>query len=53
LGSRRRAVPRRGCSASACSRCGLAVEGIAMYAAMAWLEKRTTGWAHRSGFAAA
>ncbi|MBX3551193.1 MAG: ABC transporter permease [Pseudolabrys sp.] len=31
----------------------LAVEGIAMYAAMAWLEKRMTGWAHRSGFAAA
>lgn len=30
----------------------LAVEGIVMYAAMAWLEKRTTGWAHRSGFAA-
>ena len=26
----------------------LAVEGIAMYAAMAWLEMRTTGWAHRS-----
>jgi NitT/TauT family transport system permease protein len=29
----------------------LAVEGIAMYAVMAWLEKRMTGWAHRSGFA--
>ncbi|MBB5752309.1 ABC transporter permease [Prosthecomicrobium pneumaticum] len=28
----------------------LAVEGIVMYAAMAWLEKRTTGWAQRSGF---
>ena len=26
----------------------LAVEGIAMYAVMAWIEKRTTGWAHRS-----
>ena len=26
----------------------LAVEGIAMYAIMAWLEKRMTGWAHRS-----
>jgi NitT/TauT family transport system permease protein len=26
----------------------LAVEGIAMYALMAWIEKRTTGWAHRS-----
>ena len=26
----------------------LAVEGIAMYALMAWLEKRMTGWAHRS-----
>ena len=26
----------------------LAVEGIAMYALMAWVEKRTTGWAHRS-----
>ena len=29
----------------------LAVEGIAMYALMAWIEKRTTGWAHRSGLA--
>ncbi|MGB0498391.1 MAG: ABC transporter permease [Rubricella sp.] len=28
----------------------LAVEGIMMYALMAWIEKRTTGWAHRSGF---
>ncbi|MBW9067793.1 ABC transporter permease [Agrobacterium pusense] len=26
----------------------LAVEGIVMYAIMAWLEKRMTGWAHRS-----
>ena len=26
----------------------LAVEGIAMYAVMAWVEKRMTGWAHRS-----
>lgn len=26
----------------------LAVEGIAMYALMAWVEKRMTGWAHRS-----
>ena len=26
----------------------LAVEGIAMYAVMAWLEMRMTGWAHRS-----
>ena len=26
----------------------LAVEGIAMYALMAWLEGRMTGWAHRS-----
>jgi NitT/TauT family transport system permease protein len=26
----------------------LAVEGIIMYALMAWIEKRTTGWAHRS-----
>lgn len=26
----------------------LAVEGIAMYALMAWIEKRMTGWAHRS-----
>ena len=31
----------------------LAIEGIAMYALMAGLERRTTGWAHRSGFAAA
>lgn len=31
----------------------LAIEGIVMYALMAWLEKRMTGWAHRStGFAA-
>lgn len=29
----------------------LAVEGIAMYAVMAMLEKRMTGWAQRSGFA--
>jgi NitT/TauT family transport system permease protein len=29
----------------------LAVEGIVMYAAMAILEKRMTGWAQRSGFA--
>jgi NitT/TauT family transport system permease protein len=29
----------------------LAVEGIIMYALMAMLEARTTGWAHRSGFA--
>ncbi|MFP4270901.1 MAG: ABC transporter permease [Alphaproteobacteria bacterium] len=28
----------------------LAVEGIGMYAVMAWVESRTTGWAHRSGF---
>lgn len=26
----------------------LAVEGIVMYALMAWVERRTTGWAHRS-----
>ena len=26
----------------------LAVEGIAMYAIMAWIEKRSTKWAHRS-----
>ena len=26
----------------------LAIEGIAMYAVMAWIEKRSTGWAHRS-----
>jgi len=25
----------------------LAIEGIAMYALMAWIEMRTTGWAHR------
>ncbi|MFZ4807884.1 MAG: ABC transporter permease [Hyphomicrobiaceae bacterium] len=32
----------------------LAVEGIVMYALMAWLEKRMTGWAHRSsGFSGA
>jgi NitT/TauT family transport system permease protein len=31
----------------------LAVEGIAMYAMMAILEKRMTGWAQRSGFAQA
>ncbi len=31
----------------------LAVEGIAMYAVMAWLEGRMTGWAQRSGFAQA
>jgi NitT/TauT family transport system permease protein len=29
----------------------LAIEGIGMYALMAWVERRTTGWAHRSGFA--
>ncbi|WP_181705985.1 ABC transporter permease [Chthonobacter rhizosphaerae] len=29
----------------------LAVEGIVAYALMAWVEKRMTGWAHRSGFA--
>jgi NitT/TauT family transport system permease protein len=29
----------------------LAIEGIAMYAAMAILERRMTGWAQRSGFA--
>jgi len=29
----------------------LAVEGIAMYAVMAWLEMRMTGWAHRSQMA--
>ncbi len=29
----------------------LAIEGIAMYAAMAFLESRMTGWAQRSGFA--
>jgi len=28
----------------------LAIEGIAMYAAMALLERRMTGWAQRSGF---
>jgi NitT/TauT family transport system permease protein len=31
----------------------LAVEGIVMYALMAWLEARMTGWAQRSGFAQA
>jgi len=31
----------------------LAVEGIVMYALMAWLESRMTGWAQRSGFAQA
>ena len=31
----------------------LAVEGIVMYAAMAWLEGRMTGWAHRSATMAA
>lgn len=29
----------------------LAIEGIVMYALMAWLEKRMTGWAHRSTMA--
>ena len=29
----------------------LAVEGIAMYALMAWIEMRTTGWAHRGQMA--
>jgi NitT/TauT family transport system permease protein len=29
----------------------LAVEGIVMYAIMAWIEMRMTGWAHRSTFA--
>jgi ABC-type nitrate/sulfonate/bicarbonate transport system ATPase subunit len=29
----------------------LAVEGIVMYALMAWIEKRVTGWAHRSTMA--
>lgn len=29
----------------------LAVEGIVMYALMAFVEMRMTGWAHRSGFA--
>jgi NitT/TauT family transport system permease protein len=29
----------------------LAIEGIVMYAAMAWLEMRMTGWAHRSQMA--
>ena len=28
----------------------LAVEGIGMYAIMAFIEKRMTGWAHRSDF---
>jgi NitT/TauT family transport system permease protein len=31
----------------------LAIEGIVMYAAMAMLERRMTGWAQRSGFAQA
>ena len=31
----------------------LAVEGIVMYAMMAWLEMRMTGWAHRSTLAQA
>jgi NitT/TauT family transport system permease protein len=31
----------------------LAVEGIAMYAVMAWIEMRMTGWAHRSQLAQA
>lgn len=31
----------------------LAVEGIAMYAVMVWLEMRMTGWAHRSQLAQA
>ncbi|MCZ8183654.1 MAG: ABC transporter permease [Beijerinckiaceae bacterium] len=30
----------------------LAVLGVAMYAVTAWVEKRMTGWAQRSGFAA-
>ena len=29
----------------------LAIEGIVMYAAMAWVEMRMTGWAHRSQMA--
>lgn len=29
----------------------LAVEGIAMYAVMAWIEMRMTGWAHRGSMA--
>ncbi|MNL13077.1 hypothetical protein D3C87_1339680 [compost metagenome] len=29
----------------------LAVEGIAMYSLMAWIERRMTGWAHRSTMA--
>jgi NitT/TauT family transport system permease protein len=29
----------------------LAFEGIVAYAVMAWVERRMTGWAHRSGFA--
>jgi hypothetical protein len=29
----------------------LAVEAIAMYALMAWIERRMTGWAHRSTMA--
>lgn len=31
----------------------LAIEGIVMYALMAWLEQRMTGWAHRSATMAA
>jgi NitT/TauT family transport system permease protein len=30
----------------------LAILGVVMYAATAWLERRMTGWAQRSGFAA-
>ncbi|MEF2073854.1 ABC transporter permease [Consotaella aegiceratis] len=30
----------------------LAVEGIVMYAVMAWIEQRSTGWAHRSNMMA-
>ncbi|CAN1537704.1 TauC ABC-type nitrate/sulfonate/bicarbonate transport system, permease component [Rhabdaerophilaceae bacterium] len=30
----------------------LALLGVAMYAVTVWLERRMTGWAHRSGFAA-
>ncbi|MBN8534059.1 MAG: ABC transporter permease [Rhizobiales bacterium] len=30
----------------------LAILGVAMYAITAWIEKRMTGWAQRSGFAA-
>ena len=29
-----------------------AIKGIGMYAIMAWLEIRMTGWAHRPGFSA-